>query len=98
MRNIDDIYISIWCIYHLLIELSKCGSNNQRSMLSFHKENTVSRKNKCQGRFPTLMLALLVNLYSFGARCIYGLYSRHGMSALQYYIHQRHDENKQHLC
>ena len=49
-------------------------------MLYFNKENTVSRKNKCQGIFPTDILSSLVNIYSFGAWCIYEWYRRNDMS------------------
>ena len=38
------------------------GSNIQHSILSFHKENTILLKKKCQGIMPTIMLASLVNL------------------------------------
>ena len=49
-------------------------------MLDFHKEHTVSQKNR-QGILPTFIWASLVNIYIIGAWCIYGYYSQHDMSA-----------------
>ena len=37
-RNIADIYVSIMSIFHLFIDFCISGSNNQHSMLAFHKE------------------------------------------------------------
>ena len=53
---IDNLYVIIWCVYHAFVELSKCGSNSQFSMLAFHKEKKVSRNNKCQVILPMFML------------------------------------------
>ena len=72
MINIDESYVRIMCICHNFIDCSISDSNIQHSMLDFHKENTVSRKHKIRRIFPTFMLASLVNIYSFGARYIYG--------------------------
>ena len=47
-------------IYHLLIDASISGSNNQNPMLAFHEENTVLLNNKCQGILKTTMLKYLV--------------------------------------
>ena len=46
MRNIDNIYVSIVCICHKFIDYNICSNNNQHSMLTVHKDNTVLQTNK----------------------------------------------------
>ena len=62
------------CICHDFIDSIIRGINIQHSMLDFHKENTVSKNKKCHIIFRMFTSEYLVNIYSFGAWCIYGLY------------------------
>ena len=52
------LYVFVTSSYYYIIS----GSNIQHSILAFCKENTVLRKNKCQGQFPTNMLSYFLNL------------------------------------
>ena len=79
-RNISNTYVSRWCLYHPFNELIMRGCNIKHTMLAFHKENTVSQKNKCLGIFPISMLERLVNIYNFSAWCIYRWHSRQYLS------------------
>ena len=79
MRNIAIVYVWIWYIYNLSVELIKCGSNTQHNISPFHKKNIALRLKKFQGILPTLMFAYLVIIYIFGACGIYGRYIQHYM-------------------
>ena len=46
--NISHIYVRILCTCWAFIDSSIYECNSQHSMLSFHKENTVLLKKKCQ--------------------------------------------------
>ena len=83
MRNISNIYVSIWYIYNPSVEISKGGSNSQYSMLSFHKENKDPWKRNSKEYQPTFMLTYFLFIYSFGTCCINGRCSQHYMSDFQ---------------
>ena len=65
--NISNISVIGLCITNPFVELSISGINSQRSMIDFHKDNPVSRKQKFNGILPTFILVYLVSLYSFNA-------------------------------
>ena len=91
------------CICHPFIESGISGSNNQHSILAFHKEKTVLLYKKWQWTPPTNVLESLVIHNSFLSDAYMDdiadlKYQLHRLHLEKYFNQQRHALNCQHLC